>query len=56
MTATAQTRYDVVLFGATGFTGALTAGYLASMRHPGSRWALAGRNGPSWRRSAPSSD
>ncbi|MEH1011781.1 saccharopine dehydrogenase NADP-binding domain-containing protein [Micromonospora sp. CPCC 206060] len=36
--------YDVVLFGATGFTGALTAEYLA--RHaPGSlRWALAGRN------------
>lgn len=35
--------YDVVLFGATGFTGALTAEYLA--RAPaGTRWALAGRN------------
>jgi saccharopine dehydrogenase (NAD+, L-glutamate forming) len=34
--------YDVVLFGATGFTGALTAKYLAE--HAGVRWALAGRN------------
>ena len=35
--------YDVVLFGATGFTGGLTAEYLA--RHAGgTRWALAGRN------------
>jgi short subunit dehydrogenase-like uncharacterized protein len=35
--------YDVVLFGATGFTGGLTAEYLA--RHAGSTcWALAGRN------------
>jgi len=36
--------YDVVLFGATGFTGALTADYLAAHRPPGLRWALAGRN------------
>ncbi|WP_457205558.1 saccharopine dehydrogenase NADP-binding domain-containing protein, partial [Nocardioides sp. P5_C9_2] len=36
--------FDIVLFGATGFTGRLTAEYLA--RHaPGDlRWALAGRN------------
>ncbi len=36
--------YDIVLFGATGFTGQLTAEYLA--RHGGDklRWALAGRN------------
>lgn len=36
--------YEVVVFGATGFTGALTAQYLA--RHGGAdlRWALAGRN------------
>jgi short subunit dehydrogenase-like uncharacterized protein len=34
--------YDVVLFGATGFTGSLTAQYLAE--HGGTRWALAGRN------------
>ncbi|QMU77742.1 saccharopine dehydrogenase [Streptacidiphilus sp. PB12-B1b] len=36
--------YDIVLFGATGFTGALTAEYLARNRPPGCRWALAGRN------------
>lgn len=35
--------FDIVLFGATGFTGALTAEYLASAG-PGLRWALAGRN------------
>lgn len=36
--------YDIVLFGATGFTGGLTAEYLA--RHGGARlrWALAGRS------------
>jgi short subunit dehydrogenase-like uncharacterized protein len=26
-------EFDVVLFGATGFTGALTAEYLAAQRH-----------------------
>ena len=36
--------YDIVLFGATGFTGALTAEYLAAHAPPGLRWALAGRN------------
>jgi saccharopine dehydrogenase (NAD+, L-glutamate forming) len=35
---------DVVLLGATGFTGALTAEYLASHAPAGLRWALAGRN------------
>jgi short subunit dehydrogenase-like uncharacterized protein len=35
--------YDVVLFGATGFTGALTAEYLARNAGP-ARVALAGRN------------
>jgi short subunit dehydrogenase-like uncharacterized protein len=34
----------VVLFGATGFTGALTAEYLAANAPAGLRWALAGRN------------
>jgi short subunit dehydrogenase-like uncharacterized protein len=35
--------YDIVVFGATGFTGGLTAEYLAA--HAGdTRWALAGRN------------
>ncbi|TQS40222.1 saccharopine dehydrogenase family protein [Cryptosporangium phraense] len=36
--------YDLVLFGATGFTGGLTAEYLAGHAPPGLRWALAGRN------------
>ena len=38
--------YDLVLFGATGFTGALTAEYLAQHVPDGCRWALAGRNRP----------
>ena len=36
--------YDLVLFGATGFTGGLTAEYLATHAPAGCRWALAGRN------------
>ncbi|WP_242906261.1 saccharopine dehydrogenase family protein [Actinomadura terrae] len=41
---TGDRPYDIVLFGATGFTGALTAEYLAEHADPGTRWALAGRN------------
>jgi short subunit dehydrogenase-like uncharacterized protein len=37
-------RYDLVLFGGTGFTGGLTAGYLAAHGPRDMRWALAGRN------------
>ena len=37
-------EFDVVLFGATGFTGGLTADYLAGATPDGCRWALAGRN------------
>lgn len=40
----ADRPYDIVLFGATGFTGALTADYLARHAGPSLRWALAGRN------------
>ncbi len=40
----ANRSYDVVVFGATGFTGALTAEYLAQHAPAGTRWALAGRN------------
>jgi short subunit dehydrogenase-like uncharacterized protein len=40
----AEPRFDVVVFGATGFTGALTAEYLAAHAPAGLRWALAGRN------------
>jgi saccharopine dehydrogenase (NAD+, L-glutamate forming) len=35
---------DLVLFGATGFTGALTADYLAEHGPQGLRWGLAGRS------------
>ena len=37
-------EYELVLFGATGFTGALTAQYLGRAAPPDLRWALAGRN------------
>ena len=40
----AYRRFDIVVFGATGFTGALTAEYLARNAPAGLRWALAGRN------------
>lgn len=40
----AERQHDIVLFGATGFTGGLTAEYLASHADPGTRWALAGRS------------
>lgn len=40
----AERPYDLVLFGATGFTGALTAEYLARHAPADCRWALAGRN------------
>ncbi|MFJ5075329.1 saccharopine dehydrogenase family protein [Streptomyces sp. NPDC088553] len=42
--ADAARAYDVVLFGATGFVGELTAGYLAAHAPAECRWALAGRN------------
>ena len=35
--------YDAILFGATGFTGQLTARYLATQEQP-LRWAIAGRD------------
>ena len=36
--------YDIVIFGATGFAGELTAEYLARNAPANCRWALAGRN------------
>ena len=36
--------YDLVLFGGTGFTGGLTADYLAANAPAEMKWALAGRN------------
>ncbi|MEV7277460.1 saccharopine dehydrogenase NADP-binding domain-containing protein [Streptomyces sp. NPDC093111] len=43
-TGAAGRPYDVVLFGATGFAGELTAEYLAAHAPAGCRWALAGRS------------
>lgn len=40
----AERDYDVVVLGATGFTGELTAAYLAQHAPEGLRWAIAGRN------------
>ncbi|HET7328828.1 MAG TPA: saccharopine dehydrogenase NADP-binding domain-containing protein [Nocardioidaceae bacterium] len=40
----ADRTYDLVLFGATGFTGSLTAEYLARHAPERMRWALAGRD------------
>ncbi len=40
----ADRAYDIVVFGATGFTGALTAEHLARNAPSETRWALAGRN------------
>jgi short subunit dehydrogenase-like uncharacterized protein len=40
----AERDHDIVVFGATGFTGRLTAEYLAHHAPDGCRWALAGRN------------
>jgi short subunit dehydrogenase-like uncharacterized protein len=39
-----ERQYDLALFGATGFTGGLTARYLAANGPEGLRWALVGRN------------
>jgi short subunit dehydrogenase-like uncharacterized protein len=40
----AERPYDIVLFGATGFVGRLTAEYLAEHAGDGTRWAVAGRS------------
>ncbi|MFG2648849.1 saccharopine dehydrogenase family protein [Streptomyces sp. NPDC048436] len=40
----ADRTYDIVLFGATGFVGVLTAEYLAANAPDGLRWAIAGRD------------
>ncbi|HJP74990.1 MAG TPA: saccharopine dehydrogenase NADP-binding domain-containing protein [Pseudonocardiaceae bacterium] len=40
----ADRDYDIVVFGATGFTGGLTAEYLARNAPADLRWALAGRS------------
>jgi short subunit dehydrogenase-like uncharacterized protein len=40
----AEREHDVVVLGATGFTGALTARYLSEHASDTTRWAVAGRN------------
>ena len=44
MNAVETRTYDIVLFGATGFTGGLTAQYLAAHAPRELRWAIAGRS------------
>ena len=39
-----QRKFDVVIFGATGFTGRLVAEYLVAEYGPSVRWAMAGRS------------
>ncbi|MER5293465.1 saccharopine dehydrogenase NADP-binding domain-containing protein [Streptomyces pharetrae] len=46
----ADRPYDIVLFGATGFVGTLTAEYLAAHAPRGLRWAIAGRGETKLRR------
>jgi short subunit dehydrogenase-like uncharacterized protein len=38
-------EYDIVLVGATGYTGALTAEHIAEHLPTNLRWAIAGRSG-----------
>ncbi|WP_156722085.1 saccharopine dehydrogenase family protein [Streptomyces apocyni] len=44
MSSQDSARYDIVLFGATGFVGTLTAEYLAAHAPENLRWAIAGRS------------
>jgi short subunit dehydrogenase-like uncharacterized protein len=44
MTTSDGRELDIVVFGATGFTGALTAEYLAAHAPAGTKWGIAGRN------------
>jgi short subunit dehydrogenase-like uncharacterized protein len=37
-------EFDVVLYGATGFTGRQTVRYFAKFAPPDLKWAIAGRN------------
>ena len=41
----ARRAFDVVVWGATGFTGALVAAHLARHAPPETRWAIGGRDG-----------
>ena len=39
-----QRKYDVILYGASGFTGKQTVDYFAKYAPAGLKWAIAGRN------------
>ncbi|KAI8371660.1 saccharopine dehydrogenase [Radiomyces spectabilis] len=39
-----QRKYDIIVFGATGFTGELTCEYLVEINDKELRWAIAGRS------------
>ncbi len=41
----ASRKYDLVVLGATGYTGQLTAEYIQKNIATDLRWAIAGRNG-----------
>ena len=41
---TGERDFDIVVYGASGFTGRLVAEYLAAKQGHGLRWAMAGRN------------
>ena len=43
-TSSQQRAFDIVVFGATGFTGRLVAEYLRDDADPNTRWAIAGRD------------
>lgn len=40
----ADREFDLIVFGATGFTGRLVAEYLHLSGAEGARWAIAGRS------------
>lgn len=44
MAATAQKEYDIILFGATGYTGKLCAEYITLTLPTDLKWAVAGRS------------
>lgn len=40
-----EREYELILWGATGYTGKLTADYISRKLPLGLKWAVAGRNG-----------
>ena len=45
MAAASEKQYEIVLLGATGYTGRLTAEYITTNVATDLKWAIAGRNG-----------